>query len=64
MRPLPDAQYMTNRRTKFKNYVDEDAKRKNKTKSSVRAKVEHPCRILKRVFEIYQSGVWWLEEEP
>ena len=41
---------MTDRRTKFKNYVDEEAKRKNKTKSSVRAKVEHPFRILKRVF--------------
>src|ERR1700736_781768 len=47
----PDAQDMTNRRTKFKNYVDEQAKRKNKNKSSVRAKVEHPFRILKRVFE-------------
>ena len=41
---------MTNRRTKFKNYVDQQAKRKNKTKSRVRAKVEHPFRILKRVF--------------
>jgi IS5 family transposase len=46
----PDAQDMTNRRTKFKNYVDEEVKRKNKTKSKVRAKVEHPFRILKRVF--------------
>jgi IS5 family transposase len=46
----PDAQDMTNRRTKFKNYVDEEGKRKNHTKSKVRAKVEHPFRILKRVF--------------
>ena len=46
----PAAQDMTNRRTKFKNYVDEEGKRKNKTKSKVRAKVEHPFRILKRVF--------------
>jgi transposase, IS5 family len=30
--------------------VDEEGKRKNKTKSRVRAKVEHPFRILKRVF--------------
>jgi IS5 family transposase len=30
--------------------VDEEGKRKNKTKSKVRAKVEHPFRILKRVF--------------
>jgi IS5 family transposase len=46
----PHAQDMTCRRTKFKNYVDEVAKRKNTTKSRVRAKVEHVFRILKRVF--------------
>src|SRR5580658_10114387 len=46
----PQAQDMTCRRTKFKNYVDEEAKRKNTTKARVRAKVEHPFRILKRVF--------------
>jgi len=46
----PAAQDMTCRRTKYKNYVDEVAKRKNTTKSKVRAKVEHPFRILKRVF--------------
>ena len=36
----PKAQNMTCRRTKFKNYVDEVATRKNTTKSRVRAKVE------------------------
>jgi len=46
----PKAQDMTCRRTKFKNYVDEVAKKKNTTKSKVRAKVEHVFRILKRVF--------------
>src|ERR1017187_2799394 len=46
----PHAQDMTCRRTKFKNYVDEEARRKNTTKSRVRAKVEHPFRILKRIF--------------
>src|SRR6202163_3253212 len=46
----PHAQDMTCRRTKFKNYVDEAARRKNTTKSRVRAKVEHVFRILKRVF--------------
>ena len=46
----PKAQDMTCRRTKFKEYVDEVAKRKNTTKSRVRAKVEHPFRILKRIF--------------
>jgi IS5 family transposase len=46
----PEAQDMTSRRTKFKNYVDEEAKRKNTTKAKVRARVEHPFRILKRIF--------------
>ena len=46
----PKAQDMTCRRTKFKHYVDELQKKKNCSKSSVRAKVEHPFRILKRVF--------------
>jgi IS5 family transposase len=30
--------------------LDEEARRKNTTKSRVRAKVEHPFRILKRIF--------------
>jgi IS5 family transposase len=46
----PHAQDMTNRRVKTKHGVDEDEKRKNRTKSRVRAKVEWPFRILKRVF--------------
>jgi IS5 family transposase len=46
----PKAQDMICKRTKFKNYVDEVAKKKNTTKSRVRAKVEHVFRILKRVF--------------
>ena len=41
---------MTNRRVKTKQGVDEEEKRKNRTKSRVRAKVEWPFRILKRVF--------------
>jgi len=49
-RAAPHAQDMTCKRTKFKNYVDEEARRKNTTKSRVRAKVEHVFRILKRVF--------------
>jgi IS5 family transposase len=48
----PQAQDMTNRRVnKSKGEVDEEAKRKNRTKSRVRAKVEWPFRILKRVFK-------------
>ena len=46
----PKAQDMTCKRTRFKNYVDEVAKKKNTTKSRVRAKVEHVFRILKRLF--------------
>ena len=44
------AQDMTNRRVKTKQGVDEDEKRKNRTKSLVREKVEWPFRIIKRVF--------------
>jgi IS5 family transposase len=44
------AQDMTSRRIRYKNYVDEEAQRKNTTKARVRAKVEHPFRILKRIF--------------
>jgi len=46
----PKAQDMTCRRVRFKHYVDELQKKRNRSKSSVRAKVEHPFRILKRVF--------------
>jgi IS5 family transposase len=46
----PKAQDMTCKRTRYKDRVDELQRAKNRTKSSVRAKVEHPFRILKRVF--------------
>jgi IS5 family transposase len=46
----PHAQDMTSRRTRYKQIVDELQRRKNRTKARVRAKVEHPFRILKRVF--------------
>lgn len=46
----PHAQDMTSRRTRYKNAVDELQRRKNRTKAKIRAKVEHPFRILKRVF--------------
>ncbi len=57
----PQAQDMTSRRTKFKNYIDEEAKRKNTTKARVRSKVEHPFRILKRIFgftKVRYRGLW------
>jgi transposase, IS5 family len=46
----PRAQDMTSRRVQFKNFVDELQKSKNRVKARVRAKVEHPFRILKRIF--------------
>jgi transposase, IS5 family len=46
----PQAQDMTSRRTRYKKVVDELQRRKNRTKARVRAKVEHPFHILKRVF--------------
>jgi len=41
---------MTSRRTRYKHSVDELQRSKNRTKARVRARVEHPFRILKRVF--------------
>jgi len=41
---------MTSRRLKTKAGVDEEQKRKNRTKARVRAKVQWPFRVLKRVF--------------
>jgi IS5 family transposase len=46
----PAAQDRTNRHVKTKAGMDEEEKRKNRSKSRVRAKVEWPFRILKRVF--------------
>src|SRR5713226_5543090 len=46
----PRAQDMTSRRVHYKNFVDELQKAKNRVKARVRAKVEHPFRILKRIF--------------
>jgi len=46
----PRAQDVTCKRTRYKNRIDELQRAKNRTKSSVRAKVEHLFRILKRIF--------------
>jgi len=46
----PEAQDMTSRRVKTNGGVDEAEKSRNRTKARVRAKVEWPFRILKRVF--------------
>lgn len=47
----PNAQEFTNRRCRFKNGVDEVEKAKNTTKPRVRAKVEHPFGVIKRIFD-------------
>ena len=44
----PHAKDFTNERTRWKGWVDEEAKRKNRTKSRVRAKVEHMFAVVKR----------------
>jgi IS5 family transposase len=46
----PHARDMTNRRCKYKDHVDERERAKNRYKSHVRARVEHPFLILKNVF--------------
>lgn len=48
----PAAQDMTNRRVKNnQGEVNEEVKQKNRTKSRMRAKMEWPFRILKRIFK-------------
>jgi IS5 family transposase len=49
-RAAAQAQDMTSHRVKYKDFVDELQKAKNRVKARVRAKVEHPFRILKRIF--------------
>ena len=46
----PNARDFTNRRCRYGGIVDEVERSKNRTKSGVRAKVEHPFRVLKGVF--------------
>jgi IS5 family transposase len=41
---------MTSRRTRYKHYVDELQRRKNRVKARVRSKVEHVFRVMKRQF--------------
>ncbi|MGH9068997.1 MAG: IS5 family transposase [Acidimicrobiales bacterium] len=46
----PNAKDFTNRRYRHRGVVDEVEKARNRTKSKVRAKVEHCFRVIKRVF--------------
>ncbi len=58
----PKAKDFTNRRCRYKDTVDEEQRAKNKTKSSVRAKVEHPFLILKRIFGFVKTRYKGLEK--
>jgi IS5 family transposase len=49
-RRAPRAQDFTSRRYRYKDRVDENERRRNRTKARVRAKVEHVFGIIKRVF--------------
>ena len=49
-RKAPRAQDMTSRRTRYKHFVDELQRRKNRVKAQVRSKVEHVFRVMKRQF--------------
>ena len=53
---------MTNRRYRRKGVVDEVQRAKNKTQSSVRAKVEHPFLVIKRIFGFAKTRYKGLEK--
>jgi len=46
----PNAKDFTNQRYRYRGVVDEVDRGKNRTKPAVRAKVEHPFGVIKRVF--------------
>ena len=46
----PRARDFTNRRYRHRSVVDETERAKNRTKASIRAKVEHSIGVIKRVF--------------
>jgi hypothetical protein len=52
----PKARDLINRGYRHRGVVDEVERAKNRTKSRVRAKVEHPFRVIKRVFGFVKVG--------
>jgi transposase, IS5 family len=58
----PNAKDFTHRRYRYKDTVDEEERAKNKTKSSVRAKVEHLFLIIKRIFGFVKTRYKGLEK--
>lgn len=49
-RAAPRTHDFTQRRYRYRGEVDEEIRSKNRTKSSVRSKGEHPFHVIKRVF--------------
>lgn len=49
-RAAPRAKDFTQRRYRYRGEIDEEIRAKNRTKSSVRSKGEHPFHVIKRVF--------------
>ncbi len=58
----PGAQDMTNRRYRRKGVVDEAERARNKTKSKIRAKVEHPFLVIKQIFGFAKTRYRGLEK--
>ena len=61
-RCAPRARDFTNRRCRWKGWVDEAEKARNRTKSKVRAKVEHCFGVMKRVFGFTKARYKGLEK--
>jgi IS5 family transposase len=59
----PSAQDHTHRRYRYKNGIDEQERAKNRTKSSVRSKVEHVFQVMKLQFGICEAALPRTEEE-
>ena len=58
----PQAKDFTNRRYRHQGMVDEAQKAKNRTKSKVRAKVEHAIGVIKRIFGFVKGRYRGLEK--
>jgi IS5 family transposase len=59
----PKARDLTNPRYRHRGVVDEVERAKNRTKSKVRARVEHVIGVIKRVFGLCQGALSRAEEE-
>jgi hypothetical protein len=60
----PKAQDFVNRRYRHRGVVDKVERAKNRTKSKVRARVEHSIGVIKRVFGFCQGALSRAQQEP